>query len=411
MVSKKITIIFILIAICITFVGTAVMSSFVSISLYKNQKTDSDDIFNDVTIDDLDKFNEVKSILKKDYYKNVEDSDLLEGAIGGMAESLEDPYTVYYDKEEMEEFNKVSQNTEDTYVGIGVQVYMDENGILTVIEPFEASPAIKEGIKSGDKIIEVDGKDVTTIKDEDVIINMIKGVENTDVKITVYRPSEKQNVEFKIKRKKMTVVLNIRSKILEDDIGYIKLSVFDNDIFNNFKAELEKLKDKNIKGLVIDVRNNPGGLYNEVVNMANYILPKGVIVSTEDRNGTVEKEMSDANELDMPLTILVNENSASASEILAGSVQDYKKGTIVGTTTFGKGLVQTTKSFKDGSGIKLTISRYFTPKGVCIHEKGIKPDVIVKLDEKYDNEPLSLIPEAEDKQLQKAIEVIEKEIK
>jgi carboxyl-terminal processing protease len=411
----------VLVAIFITFVGTAFVTTTVLTytgfyesvrSYFGNYDSKSVSWFesDEVSENEIAKFNEVKSLLKSEYYEEIEDSTLIEGAISGMADSLEDPYTVYYNKEQMEEFTKLTDESQDTYVGIGVQVSMDENGILTVIEPFEDSPAIEVGVKSGDKIIEVDGEDVTEIRDENIIISKIKGEEDTDVEITVYRPTKNKNVDFTITRKKMTVVLNVKSEMKDDNIGYIKMSMFDGDIYNNFKKELTFLQKQGMESLIIDLRNNPGGSYAEVVDIADLILPEGLIVSTEDKNEVVSEEHSDANELEVPLAILVNGNSASASEILAGSVQDYEKGTIIGTTTFGKGLVQSVQEFSDGSGMKYTIARYFTPNGVCIQDKGIKPDIIIENDEKYENESISLIPEKDDKQLQKAIETLEKEM-
>lgn len=412
MVSKKFVAIIVIIAMLITFIATATITTGALwfLGVYSGDATS---FFSDkeVSKTDLKKFNELKNILKKSYYKKVDDNTLIEGAIAGMADSLQDPYTVYYNKKQMKEFSKITDKSQDTYVGIGVQVSMDKNGILEVIEPFKGSPALKAGIKSGDKIIKVDGKDVTKIRDENVIIGMIKGPKDTKVKITVYREDAMKELAFNIQRKEMTVVINISSKVLDNNIGYIKMAMFDSDIYANFKKELDKLQAQDIKGLIIDVRDNPGGSYEQVVELVDLLLPKGLIVYTEDRQKIVDKKYSDANELKLPLTILVNENSASASEILAGAVQDYKKGTLVGTKTFGKGLVQSVVPFSDGSGMKYTIARYFTPKGVCIQGKGIKPDIKIKNDKKYDNEPLSLIPQDQDKQLNKAIEITKSKIK
>jgi carboxyl-terminal processing protease len=195
--------------------------------------------------------------------------------------------------------------------------------------------------------------------------------------------------------------------MLEKDIAYIKLKMFDENISENFISQLNKLVDQGAKSLIIDVRDNPGGLYNEVVSLADRILPKGTIVYTEDRQGKKNFQKSDATELNLPIVVLTNSNSASASEILAGAIKDFKKGILIGTKTFGKGLVQTTYGFDDGTGLKVTIARYFTPSGVCIHGEGIKPDIEIKLPDKYKDTPVSAIPREDDLQLQKAIQVLQ----
>jgi len=359
-----------------------------------------------VSMDTIKKFNEARSILQNSYYEKVDTNKLVEGAISGMADSLKDPYTVYYNKEQMKWFMDMQKTTENEYVGVGLPIMLDKNGIITVLEPFDDSPAKAAGIKQGDKILKIDGKDITGIKDESLVANMIKGQENTETVLTILRESENSAIDVRIVRKKIIAKLNIRSEMLDDKIAYIKLKMFDENISKNFISQLNKLMDQGAKSLIIDVRDNPGGLYNEVVALADRILPKGTIVYTKDRAGKKVVQTSDATELNIPIVVLTNENSASASEILAGAIKDFKKGTLVGTKTFGKGLVQSTYGFDDGTGLKVTIARYYTPSGVCIHGEGIKPDVEVKLDEKYKNTSVSAIPREDDLQLQKAIEIL-----
>lgn len=359
-----------------------------------------------ISISNINKFNQVRSILKDDYYQKVDENVLMEGAVGGLADSLKDPYTVYFNKEQMQAF---MEKSEGSYVGIGISVNTDSNGLLTVIEPFEESPAKKAGIQQGDKIIKVGDKDVTAIRDENMIISMIKGQENTKVGITVYRPSVGKSVDFNITRKKIKIV-NTKSEILSDNIGYIKLLMFDQDIARYFNDNLNKLLAKGIKGLIIDLRDNPGGSYEQVVAIADRLLPEGTIVYTEDRNKIKQVKKSDKTQLDIPIVLLINGNSASASEILAGAIKDFKKGTLVGTKTFGKGLVQELRLLSDGSGIKVTVSRYFTPSGVCIQGIGIKPDMEVDVTEEYKNLPVSQIPRNNDIQLKTGIEVLKVKI-
>jgi carboxyl-terminal processing protease len=367
-------------------------------------------LFDKTTVnkDTIEKFNETRSILQNSYYEDFDTNTLVEGAIAGMAASLKDPYTVYYNKEQMKSFTDMQKNTENDYVGIGLPITLDKNGIVTVLEPFDNSPAKAAGIKQGDKILKIDGQDITDLRDETLVANMIKGQENTETVLTILRESENTTRDIRIVRKKINAKLNIRSEMLDNNIAYIKIKLFDENISKNFISQLNGLVDKGAKALIIDVRDNPGGLYNEVVSLADRLLPEGTIVYTEDRKGKREEKKSDATELNMPIVVLTNGNSASASEILAGAIKDFKKGTLIGTKTFGKGLVQTTYGFEDGTGLKVTIARYFTPSGVCIHGEGIKPDIEVKLDEKYKDISVSAIPLEDDLQLKKAIEVLSK---
>ncbi len=352
------------------------------------------------------KFNDVRNILQNSFYEKIDTNKLIEGAISGMADSLNDPYTVYYNKEQMKWFTDMQKTTENEYVGVGLPIMLDKNGIITVLEPFDDSPAKEAGIKQGDKILKVDGKDITGIKDEALVANMIKGEENTEVLLTILRQSEASTIDVRVVRRKIKAILNIRSEMLDGNIAYIKLKMFDENISENFINQLNGLVKKGAKSLIIDVRDNPGGLYNEVVALADRILPEGTIVYTEDKQGKKEEKKSDATQLDMPIVVLTNGNSASASEILAGALKDFGKGTLIGTKTFGKGLVQTTYGFSDGTGLKVTIARYFTPSGVCIHGEGIKPDIEVKLDEKYKDVSVSAVPREDDVQLMKAKEVL-----
>lgn len=361
-----------------------------------------------VNITNVNKFNQVRSILEKSYYENVDENTLVEGAIAGMADSLKDPYTVYFTKEQMAMF---TEEVAGSYVGIGVSISpVDKDGIVSIIEPFEGSPAKKAGVMQGDKIVKVDDKDIIGLRDENLVVKMIRGKEGTPVKLTVYRPSEGKYIDFDIVRKSIKIE-NIKSEVLPGNIGYIRLVKFDAEIANYFEQHLNKLLEKGITGLIIDVRDNPGGRYDQVVAIADRLLPKGTIVYTEDKNKKRRTEYSDDKELNLPLVVLVNGNSASASEILAGAVKDYNKGTLVGMKTFGKGLVQIDYPLGDGSGLKVTIARYFTPSGVCIQGIGILPNVEVQLPDKLKNMAVSQIPRNEDVQLQKAVEIIKEQIK
>ncbi|NLO39065.1 MAG: S41 family peptidase [Ruminiclostridium sp.] len=356
----------------------------------------------DVSRENIINFNQVKSMLIKNYYQPVDENVLLEGAIQGMAEAMKDPYTVYYTPDQMKDFR---EKAEGTYVGIGVTVFMDEDEILTVNETFAGSPAKAVGMRIGDKIVKVDGEDVTALKDSDLIVQKIRGVPDTHVEVIVYRPEINDYITFDIVRQVINLVY-IESEMLEGNIGYVQLKLFDEDMAMDFANHVNTLIRGGAKGLIIDLRNNPGGDYSQVVRMADMLVPSGLIVYTEDRSGRRQEERSDANELKLPMTVLINEYSASASEILSAAIKDYKKGTLIGKTTFGKGLVQQVIELEGGAGLKATISRYYTPSGVCIHGIGVTPDIEVENDEQYQYYSVEDIPEGEDKQLARAIEEV-----
>jgi len=352
-------------------------------------------------------FNRVKNILSTRYYQEIDLDEAFSMAIKGLSAGTKDPYTVYYTPEEMKQFMEASTGR---YVGIGVSVHMDENYLLTVADIFPGSPAKEAGIQKNDKIVKVDGEDVTSITDADLIVKKIRGEEGTKVRITVYRPEIRDYIDFELERRAINIPY-ISSEMLEGNIGYIRIKQFDNDIADDFEKELNKLILQGMKGLVIDLRDNPGGDYSQVVRIADRIVPKGLIVYTEDRFKVRNEEYSDARELNMPLSILINEYSASASEILAACVQDYGKGVLVGKKTFGKGLVQAIDvNFDNGAGFKYTIARYFTPSGKCIHEEGVMPDIEVDLDKEYKNMLIEDIPHDKDAQLTVAVEQVKKKI-
>lgn len=390
-----------------TLVSADVMFSRPLTDWFKSQRAI---FFEANTVDEknIEAFNRVSTVLSTRYYEPIDVDKAFSSAIKGFAQGLGDPYTVYYDPEDMKQF---LETTSGNYVGIGVMVQMDENNLLTVADVFADSPAKEVGLQKGDKIIQVDNEDVTGIKDADLIVKRIKGVSGTSVKITVFRPDIKDNKEFVLKRKAINVSY-IKSEVLENNIGYIQIKQFDNDIASDFQNHLNGLLKQGIKGLVIDLRDNPGGDYYQVVKICDMLLPKGLIVYVEDRNKVRDEEYSDASELNMPMSILVNGYSASASEIMAAAIKDFGKGEIIGTKTFGKGLVQQIDTkFTNGGGLKFTIARYYTPSGKCIHGLGVEPTLEVQLPEQFKNTSIDDIPEAEDTQLQAGIKEIRKALK
>ncbi len=343
--------------------------------------------------EEYEKFSKVyalKKVIEENYYTKVNEKDLVDGAVKGLFEGLHDPYSQYMTEKEFED---LMEYTKGSYSGIGVIVTPGEDGLITIVSPIEDTPGYRAKLKAGDKIIKVDGKEVTA-KEMDKAIAMMKGEPGTEVIITIAR-GETPPFDVKIKREEIRLK-TVKSQVMDGNIGYVRITTFDEQTAADFDKNLKDLQSKNIKGLIIDLRDNPGGLLDQCKEIADEILGKGTIVYTKDNKGNKEYLKSDENKIDMPIAVLVNKGSASASEILSGAIRDHKAGVLIGTTTFGKGLVQRVKPLKDGSGFKLTIAQYFTPNGEYIHGKGIKPHILV---------------EKEEEQLPKALEYIKEKIK
>ncbi|WP_315119006.1 S41 family peptidase [uncultured Clostridium sp.] len=344
----------------------------------------------------------VNEIIHERYVGEIENSHLQEGAIKGLAASLKDPYTVYMNKEEYKEFNEHSAGN---YSGVGLVVQAKEDKIK-IIDVFEGSPAIKAGIMAGDEIQKVEGTNVDA-SDLDKAVRMMKGEEGTEVTITLYREG-KGSFDVKLKRAKVNISM-AKGDMLSDGVGYLQLSGFDEDSAKTFKKELDKLKGNGMKGLVLDLRDNPGGYLDECVDIVSNFVPKGeVVVSTIDKYGSKKEYKSKGgNYIGLPLVVLTNENSASASEIFAGAIRDYSAGTLIGEKTYGKGVVQTIFETGEGTALKVTISKYYTPKGEDINKKGIVPNVEVKYPEELMKKPYE---RENDPQFKKALEVVKEKI-
>ncbi|MCR5255696.1 MAG: S41 family peptidase [Acetatifactor sp.] len=339
--------------------------------------------------------------LVKDYFylDEVTDSQLEEGIYKGMIESLGDIYSEYYTAEEL---TALMQDTEGVYYGIGAYVSMDTVTTLPKIASVIAgAPAETADLRPDDIIYAVDGTETYGMELEEVV-SMIKGPEGTEVVLTIVRSGERDYLEVPVVRAKVESP-TVKYEMLDDEKGYIAISEFDDVTADQFADALATLKGNDMKGLIIDLRANPGGNLDTVVRIAKMILPEGIIVYTEDKAGNrVDYKCDGTKELDVPLVVLVDGNSASASEILAGAIKDYEKGTLVGTTTYGKGIVQQIVPLSDGSAVKITVSAYYTPNGVNIHGTGIEPDVEIDFDSEayYDSE------DPVDNQLEKAKEVL-----
>lgn len=351
---------------------------------------------------DLTKLEKVKALLESNYLKGIEEGKLLDGAISGMTNSLNDPYTVYLNQKDYED---LKTETRGTYAGIGIVVAADKtDNTIMVVSPIEGTPGEKAGILPGDKISKVNGIGVKG-SELDKAVSMMKGAKGTQVVLTIIRKDVSNPILKTIIRDNI-ILKTVKDEVLTNNIGYIRISMFDEKTANDFMKSYDKLMQKKVKGLIIDVRDNPGGLLQQVVDIADRLIPKGTIVYTEDKNKVKKYWTSDAQQAEVPIVLLVNGGSASASEILGGALKDTKKATLIGTKTFGKGVVQEVMDLKDGTALKITISEYFTPKGISINGKGIQPDIVIKLPDKY---KASLqVNKTDDTQLQKAIRVLSK---
>lgn len=343
----------------------------------------------------------IEETVKESYTGDIDDDQMEEYMYKGMMASLGDPYSAYYTSEEYEE---LTTETTGSYEGIGVVMQQDVNtGEVKVVRCYEGAPGEKAGLLPEDVLVEVNGESVSGMELSEVV-DKVKSSQDQVAHLTIAREGESEYLEIDVHLEEVNIPV-VQSEMLEDNIGYIALYEFTEQTEPQYMEAFEALKDQGMERLIIDVRNNPGGLLTSVCDILEDILPEGLIVYTEDKNGEREEYACDGeNELDIPLAVLVNGNSASASEIFAGAIQDYSKGTIVGTTTFGKGIVQSLIPFNDGSAIKTTTAKYYTPSGKCIHGTGIQPDVEVELSEGLKQE--TSISHEEDNQLQKAIEVV-----
>lgn len=344
----------------------------------------------------------IKSILKKYYLNDIDEDKAIDGAIEGYVSSLGDQYTEYIPKDEMEDY---TQNLMGNYVGIGI--YMSQNtkdNTIVVLTPIKYSPAEEAGILPGDIIKKINDVEYTG-ENMTAAANNIKGAEGTKVKLEIQRGQEIKT--FEIIRKKITTNPVIAEK-LDNNIGYLEVTSFDENTAENFKSKYEELKAQGIDSLIIDLRNNGGGLVEEALKIADYIVPKGKeLLVTVDKDGKEKVEKSKEDVLiDMPIVVLVNKNSASSSEILAGALKDLNEATIVGTTTYGKGVIQQFLTLRDGSGLKVTVEEYYTPNRTKINGVGIEPNEKIELPETITN-PLT-VERKDDTQLQKAIELLKK---
>ena len=342
------------------------------------------------------KLNALNSVLSNKFYFDQADEEKSADSIyKAYLSSYDDKYTVYYTADE---YKKLMESTSGKFYGVGALCSINESGGVMVLDAFEDGPAYKAGVRDGDVVIKVDDTDITGM-DLSSAVALIKGDKGTQVNLTIVR--DDKTYVFSIIRVEI-ITKTVDYKMMENSIGYIQISQFDEVTTEQFKEALTDLNNQGLKGLIVDIRSNPGGLLNVVVDIVDEIIPKGLIVYTDDVNGNrKEYNGSSDNEITVPMAVLVDGNSASAAEIFAGAVQDYGKGKIIGTQTFGKGIVQTIQPLTDGSAIKYTIAQYYTPKGQVIQGNGVTPDMVVELPKDA----------TEDLQLDAALEYVKGELR
>lgn len=351
--------------------------------------------------DTVKKINELGTYIDYYYYDDVEEQELRDGLYAGLLEGVGDKYSVYYNADE---YADLQVSTTGQYYGIGAGLSQNKTTMeVTVNKIYEGTPSETAGMKKDDVILSVDGTEATSMELTN-LVKLIRGDEGTTVHIEIYRPSTEENLSFDVERADVTLP-SVSSQMLENSIGYILIDSFETDTAKQFEQALADLQAQGMKSLIVDVRYNPGGMVTSVVQILDDILPEGLLVYIEDKYGNRQDYNSDGDTyLDCPIAVLMNEDSASAAEIFAGAIKDYDYGTLIGTTTYGKGIVQTIFPLEDGDAVKITTAKYFTPKGNYIHGVGIDPDI--ELEYEYLNPDGEEYEMQYDNQVQKAIEVL-----
>lgn len=366
----------------------------------RKEESEPESLVSDVTTDKLEVIE--KAISEYYYQKDVSTEDMIDGMYQGVVAALGDPYSTYYTEEDLED---LMQQTEGIYYGIGAYVGMDaQTGMAYISGVFEGTPAEESGLRDGDVIYMVNEEPMQGMELSE-IVGKIKGEEGTKVHLTIYREGENDYLQIDVERRKIESP-TVKYELYDNKTGYIQITEFDEITVSQFQDAMAELRSEEMEGLILDLRANPGGNLSAVVEIARQLLPEGLIVYTEDREGNRTEYSCDGKHVfDKPLVVLINGYSASASEILAGAIKDYGIGELIGTTTFGKGIVQKVMSLSDGTALKLTVSTYFTPKGNNIHGIGVEPDEVYEFDseEYYEN--------GYDNQLEHAKAVIAERIK
>lgn len=350
-----------------------------------------------------EKMREINRYVDDFYIYESDKEKMNDMALTGYVAALGDVYTEYISKDNYE---LMMETITGDYKGVGIEVFVDSDNLITIITAFDDGPAAKAGIKAKDKLIGINGKKVNGDNYNEAI-DMMKGAgkysENSDNLLLKVKRGDEE-LEFNVTRTEVAAH-TVQTKMLKNNIGYIRLSGFDETTALDFKIRLEQILADGAKSIILDLRENPGGTLTAVVSVADTLLPEGKIITIKEKSGEETVYKSDKKEIDVPMCVLINGSSASAAEVLAGAISDHKKGTLVGETSYGKGVVQTILPLSGGSALKLTTAEYFTPSGKSIHKKGITPDYVVKLETE---KSIFALEESEDTQLQKAIEILSK---
>ena len=354
-----------------------------------------------VNQESVQKAKTIESLIDKYYLDQIDNDELESYLYKGLMAGLGDPYSTYYTAEE---YKELTEDTEGVYRGIGVTMQKDvSTGAVTVVKCFEGAPGAEAGLQPQDQLVKVNGEDITD-KELSEVVKMIKTSESDTVTLTILREGESDYREVEVTLDTVEAPM-VEHEMLDDKIGYITINQFAETTASQYETALEDLNNQGMERLIVDVRDNPGGLLTSVCDVLDSMLPEELLVYTEDKNGKKsEYNATGTDQFDKPMVVLVNGNSASAAEIFSGALQDYKVAKLVGTTTFGKGIVQQIFNLSDGSAVKMTISKYYTPSGRCIHGTGLEPDVEVDLPDELKNQVS--IDKSEDTQLQKAIETV-----
>lgn len=352
----------------------------------------------------VDKMDDIYNLVNIYFYDKVDKEDIYNSIYSSIMESLEDPYSVYYTPEE---YQDLMVSTSGTYYGIGAGVSQDLKTMeVTITKVYRGTPSEEAGLKNGDKVISVEGIDATSVSVSD-LVQHIRGEEGTKVHMVIYRPSTGETLEFDVERRHVELP-SIEGEMLEGGIGYIQITEFQEKTDEQFADMVTQLKKEGVKGLIIDVRANPGGLLSTVTELLDQVLPEGLLVYVEDKYGNRDEYTSDSSCINLPIVVLTDENSASASEIFAGALKDYGYATLVGKTTYGKGIVQNIIRLGNGDAIKLTTAKYFTPKGNDIHKIGVVPDV--EVDYEYSGPEEGEYDKQYDSQFLKALEIMKEKL-
>ena len=354
-----------------------------------------------VNQESVQKAKAIESLIDKYYLDEIDNDELESYLYKGLMAGLGDPYSTYYTAEE---YKELTEDTEGVYRGIGVTMQKDvSTGAVTVVKCFEGAPGAEAGLQPQDQLVKVNGEDITD-KELSEVVKMIKTSKSDTVTLTILREGESDYREVEVTLDTVEAPM-VEHEMLDDKIGYITINQFAETTASQYETALEDLNNQGMERLIVDVRDNPGGLLTSVCDVLDSMLPEELLVYTEDKNGKKsEYNATGTDQFDKPMVVLVNGNSASAAEIFSGALQDYKVAKLVGTTTFGKGIVQQIFNLSDGSAVKMTISKYYTPSGRCIHGTGLEPDVEMDLPDELKNQVS--IDKSEDTQLQKAIETV-----